>query len=84
MAARLLKFGNGRRDTLIPLSCSDHYKRPRRMPSTPPGYCSGFVLILREPHAEHFMSVAINGIGVFQDNGSEAGSTSSSWLQSQQ
>jgi len=29
----------------------------------PPGYSSGLVLILREPHAEHFMCVPINGTG---------------------
>jgi hypothetical protein len=39
----------------------------------PPGYSSGLVLILREPHAEHFMCVPINGTGIFQDSGSAAG-----------
>jgi len=33
------------------------------MASTPPGYSSGFVLILCDPHAEHFMCVPINGTG---------------------
>jgi hypothetical protein len=34
------------------------------MAITPPGYCSGVVLTLREPHLEHFMRLPTSGTGV--------------------
>ncbi len=49
-----------------------------------PGYSSGLVLILREPHFEHFMCLPTSGTGVSADSGAVAGFTSRSWPHSQQ
>jgi hypothetical protein len=67
-----------------PGAANNQAHRLRRMASTPANYSSGLVVILREPQAEHFMCVPINDTGVFQDSGSDAGSTSRWWPQSQQ
>ena len=64
-----------------PLAAISH---PARILSTPPGYSSGFVLILREPHAEHFMCLLTSGTGVSGGSGTVAGLTSRSWSRSQQ
>lgn len=48
------------------------------------GYSSGLVLILRDPHAEHFMCLAIEGTGVVAGSGTDAGQTFLSRPQSQQ
>ena len=46
-----------------------------RIAATPPGYSSGFVLIFREPQAEHFMCLLTSGTGVSGGSGTLAGWT---------